>query len=154
MTRAREDRSAARAEQASSRATQPRVVVEGALESLSASSLSMSQRGHTKSFKIHFEEYVQGQRFRCVDRLSLNNNFKDPSMMREHLANALAADLGLEAPRTAYAEVTVNGELHGVFTMVQQIDHRFFIGDRLGTARAKRKLDHFDRLARRSHYGL
>jgi spore coat protein CotH len=89
------------------------------------SSLGSSADHQQKSFKIHFEEYVNGQRFHCVDRLSLNNNFKDPSIMRERLAYALAEAMGLEAPRTTYALVWIDGELHGVRTMVQQVDTRF-----------------------------
>ncbi len=96
------------------------------------SSLNMSQDNNTKSFKVHFEQYVDGQRFGCVDRVSLNNNTKDPSMMRERLAYQLAGELGVVAPHTAYAEVTVDGALHGVFTMVQQVDHRF-LKERYGT---------------------
>jgi len=97
------------------------------------SSLSMSQDDNTKSLKVDFEEYVDGQDFRCADKLSLNNATKDPSMMRESLAYALAADFGIVAPRTAFAEVTVDGALHGVFTMVQQVDHRF-LKENYGTA--------------------
>jgi hypothetical protein len=97
------------------------------------SSLSMSQDYNTKSLKLDFEEYVDGQAFRCADKLSLNNATKDPSMMRESLAYALASDVGIVAPRTAFAEVTVDGSLHGVFTMVQQVDHRF-LKENYGTA--------------------
>ncbi|MCP4601723.1 MAG: hypothetical protein GY847_14610 [Proteobacteria bacterium] len=89
------------------------------------SSLRTSRDHQQKSFKVHFEEYVDGQRFHCVDRLNLNNNFKDPSVMRERLAYTLANDFGLEAARTAYALVWVDGEPHGVRTIVQQIDKRF-----------------------------
>jgi len=97
------------------------------------SSLHSSQDHQQKSFKVHFEEYVDGQRFHCVDRLSLNNNFKDPSIMRERLGYALANEAGIDAPRTAYALVAVNGEPHGVRTMVQQVDERF-LEERLGEA--------------------
>lgn len=97
------------------------------------SSLQMSEDDNTKSLKVHFEEYVDGQRFDCVDRFSLNNATKDPSMMRESLGYELARELGVVAPRTAFAEVTVDGQLHGVFTMVQQVDRRF-LKENYGTA--------------------
>ncbi len=96
------------------------------------SSLAASQPGQTKSLKVNFEYYVDGQRFHCVDKVNLNNAFKDPSMMREALGYRLANDFGVVAPRTAFAEVTVDGDLHGVFTMVQQVDHRF-LKERYGT---------------------
>ncbi len=89
------------------------------------SSLWSSSDNQMKSFKIHFEEYVEDQRFHQVDRLSLNSNFKDPSIMRERLAYALANDFDMHAPRTAYAELWVDGQRHGVYTLIQQVDERF-----------------------------
>jgi hypothetical protein len=96
------------------------------------SSLWTSRDDQMKSFKIHFEEYVEGQRFHCIDRVSLNSNFKDPSIMRERLAYALANEYGIDASRTAYAEVHVEGDRHGVYTMIQQVNHRF-LRERFGT---------------------
>ncbi len=89
------------------------------------SSLRQSRDNQMKSFKIHFEEFEDGQRFHHVDRLNLHNNFDDPSIMRERLAYALANQFDIAAPRTAYAEVWVDGHRHGVYTMVQQVDRRF-----------------------------
>jgi spore coat protein CotH len=96
------------------------------------SSLWSSGDDQMKSFKIHFEEYVDGQHFHHVDRLNLNNNFRDPSIMRERLAYAMADELEMVTPRTAYARVWVDDELHGVYTMVQQVDSRF-LKERFGT---------------------
>jgi hypothetical protein len=89
------------------------------------SSLWTSQDDQMKSFKVHFEEYVAGQAFHEADRLNLNSNFKDPSIMRERLAYEAFAGSGLPAPRTAYAELWVDGDRHGVYTLTQQVDHRF-----------------------------
>jgi hypothetical protein len=89
------------------------------------SSLWGSDDDQLKSFKVHFEEYVNGQTFHNIDRLNLNSNFMDPSLMRESLAYDLANELGLNAPRTAHAEVWVDGERYGLYTMVQQVDSRF-----------------------------
>jgi spore coat protein CotH len=92
------------------------------------SSLQMSGDDNTKSLKLDFEQYVPDQAFHCVSKLSLNNATKDPSMIRERLGYDLARELGITAPRTAHAEVTVDGALHGVFTVVQQVDHAFLKG--------------------------
>jgi hypothetical protein len=89
------------------------------------SSLWQSADGQMKSFKVHFEEYVGGQDFHGLDRLNLHNNFMDPSSLRETLAYGLARDFGLDPPRTALAAVRVDGQRHGVYTLVQQIDSRF-----------------------------
>jgi spore coat protein CotH len=55
----------------------------------------------------------------------------DPSKVREALAYAVFQAVGVSAPRTAFAEVTLdvpgrfNGENLGVFTIVEQVDKRF-----------------------------
>jgi len=49
----------------------------------------------------------------------------DPSMMRDRLAYALFNDVGVYAPRAVHARLIVNGELLGVFALVEQIDGRF-----------------------------
>jgi len=89
------------------------------------SSLWNSAADQQKSFKVHFEELVDGQSFHGVDRLNLHNGFMDPSLMRESLAYGLANEMDLVAPRVAHAEVWVDGQRHGLYTMVQQVDSRF-----------------------------
>lgn len=97
------------------------------------SSLWGSAADQTKSLKLDFGEYVSGGHFRCVDKLNLHNGFMDPSLVRERLTYALAAEFGVEAPRTAHAVVTVDGARHGLFTVTEQIDAEF-LEERFGTA--------------------
>ena len=97
------------------------------------SSLWSSGAGQTKSLKLDFQEYSAGRHFHCVDKLNLHNNFMDPSIVRERLTYGLAAELGVDAPRTAHAEVIVDGARHGVFTVVQQVDGEF-LKERFGEA--------------------
>jgi hypothetical protein len=95
------------------------------------SSLWGSADNQMKSFKVHFEEYVDDQAFYHLDRLNLHNGFMDPSLMRERLTYSMANDMGIIAPRSAHAEVWVDGARHGLFTMVQQVDSRF-LAERFG----------------------
>jgi spore coat protein CotH len=46
-------------------------------------------------------------------------------MMREQLGYGLYREMGVAAPRTAYARVVINGQLEGLFLAVEQIDGRF-----------------------------
>lgn len=58
--------------------------------------------------KIKFNEYVPGQKFLGLKRLTLNNMLQDPSMVREALSYQLFRDMGLIAPRTGFAKVYID----------------------------------------------
>jgi len=56
--------------------------------------------------------------------LKLSNGFKDPSFVREVLALEIARKY-MPAPRAGYANVTINGELAGLYTNVQSVNDQF-----------------------------
>src|SRR5262249_303987 len=66
-----------------------------------------SQGGVKGAFKIDLDRYVPGQTFRGLRKLTLNNNAMDPTAVREVLAYGVFRSLGVPAPRTAYAELTL-----------------------------------------------
>lgn len=69
----------------------------------------------------------------AVDRLALDGNADDPAQAREVLAAALLGELGILAPRAAFATVTVNDESFGLYTSVEVVDDAF-VAQRLGDA--------------------
>ncbi|MCM1988679.1 CotH kinase family protein [Oceanirhabdus seepicola] len=77
------------------------------------------------SFKISFDEYDNGQDFLGLNQLILNNNFADPSYLREYLSYELFREMGLPAPRTSFAELYINDELKGLYLMVEPVDEAF-----------------------------
>ncbi len=77
------------------------------------------------SFKIDFNEYVEGQKFAGMKKINLNNNFSDPTYMRETLAYDIFRNYGVPVPRTKYVNLYINGALHGFYTLVEQIDSEF-----------------------------
>ena len=87
--------------------------------------------GPKYSFKVDFNRYVQGQTFHGLKKLNFNNNFGDPSMMRERITYGLHRSAGVVAPRTAHANLYVNGTYMGVYTVIEQVD-KTFLDDRLG----------------------
>jgi spore coat protein CotH len=93
------------------------------------SSLNSSANSNTTRFpfKVDFNEYVDGQAFCGIKKLAFNTGFKDPSLMREHIAYKLGAEVGLYSPRTMYADLWVNGEHVGLYLMVEPVDDDFFI---------------------------
>lgn len=77
------------------------------------------------SMKLKFDEFAPEQRLGGLKRLNFNAVTSDPSLMHERLGYALFRDMGVAAPRAVHARLVVNGELLGVFSLVEQIDGRF-----------------------------
>lgn len=77
------------------------------------------------ALKIKVDKFVSGQRFRGLARLTLNNNFDDPSFVAERLAYDVYRTAGVPAPRCNSAQVYVNGEFYGVYTNLEAEDKHF-----------------------------
>lgn len=75
--------------------------------------------------KLKFSEYDSAGRFFGLQRLNLNSMSGDPTKLHEALAYALYREAGVPAPRTAFARVFVNGELLGLFSVIEQVDEEF-----------------------------
>lgn len=87
---------------------------------------SSSKKGENRfSFKVNFDEYVSGQTMGGLTQLNLNNNYSDPSYMREFLAYSIFEDMGLKTPEMAYAKVSINGKYHGLYLAVESIQDPF-----------------------------
>jgi len=100
---------------------------EVALRTKGNSSLqAVAEMGSTRySFKVDMNYYVDGQKLLGMKKINLNNNYKDPSYMRELLAYNMMRSLDIPAPRLSYVNLYINGELHGLYTLVEQVDSEF-----------------------------
>jgi hypothetical protein len=67
----------------------------------------VSQGRLKRPFKIDLGRYAEGQSFLGLKKLTLNNNAMDPTAAREVLAYPVFRALGVPAPRTAYARLTL-----------------------------------------------
>ena len=92
-------------------------------------SLSMvaSSDSDRYSFKIKFDEYVDGQSCGGLSKLVLNNNYSDATMMKEALCYDMFAFLGADASLYNYAKVSVNGEYRGVYLALEPVEESFAI---------------------------
>lgn len=92
-------------------------------------SLSMvaSSDSDRYSFKIKFDEYVDGQSCDGLSKLVLNNNYSDATMMKEALCYDMFAFLGADASLYNYAKVSVNGEYWGVYLALEPVEESFAI---------------------------
>lgn len=77
------------------------------------------------SFKVSFEEFDASNRFFGLKRLNLHSMINDPTKLHERIAYELYQLSGIRAPRSTWANVKVNGENQGLFSLVEEVDGRF-----------------------------
>ena len=80
------------------------------------------------SFKIDINRFAEGQSFDGLKKLTLNNMVSDYSQLHEHLAYHIHNAVGLRAPRTAYAWVTLNEQPYGLYVLLETPDCVFTDG--------------------------
>lgn len=78
-----------------------------------------------QSFKVSFNTFVQGQEFHDVEKLNLNGEHNDPSIIRSKVAWDLFQGQGVAAPRAAHVELYINGVYRGLYANVEHIDEEF-----------------------------
>ena len=77
------------------------------------------------SMKVSFTEVDPEGRFHGLKKLNFHSMEADPTRMHDAIAYKLFRDHDVPAPHTAYARVMVNGDLIGLYVVVEQIDGRF-----------------------------
>lgn len=81
--------------------------------------------GERFSFNIDVNEYVDGQKLLGMKKFVLNNMYNDPSYMREYIAYELLEQMGVATPEHSYVNVYVNGELKGLYLLVEFVNESF-----------------------------
>ena len=92
------------------------------------SSLSMVARDDTTdrfSFKIDFDQYVDGQTYHGIETLALNNMIGDTTYMKEYLSYDMYKFLGVKTPEYSFGNISINGENWGLYLAIECIDERF-----------------------------
>ena len=94
-------------------------------------SIGFRLRGNTsreaakKSFKISFNTFVSGREFYGVDKLNLNGEHNDPSIIRSKLCFDHYQTIGVRVSRANHVEVYINGQYYGLYISVEHIDDEF-----------------------------
>jgi hypothetical protein len=94
-------------------------------------SIGFRLRGNTsrdaqkKSFKVSFNSFVKGRKFYGIEKLNLNGEHNDPSIIRSKLSFDLFRDAGITASRASHATVYINGQYYGLYVSVEHIDEEF-----------------------------
>lgn len=77
------------------------------------------------SFRLKFDKYDKTQTLLGLDKMVLNNNYSDPSYLREYLHYEALRSIGLDVPMTTFVNLYVNGELFGFYTGVESVDDSY-----------------------------
>ncbi len=92
-----------------------------------ASSLDdvMLMKSDRYSFTLKLNKHEKGQTYHGLSKLLLNNNIWDATQMKDAIVYDMCRFIGLPAPLTNYARITLNGKLFGYYMMVEPVDKNF-----------------------------
>ncbi len=71
------------------------------------------------SLRLKFDEYIKGQTCLGLDELVLNNLITDATYMKEYMSMDVMRYIGVDAPLTNYADISVNGEKFGFYVAME-----------------------------------
>lgn len=81
------------------------------------------------SFTVNFGKYIKkkngysdNQNFHGLSKVAFNNIYGDPTLMKEYLSYNLMTELGVKTPEYSLVNLHINGQLWGVYMMVESID--------------------------------
>jgi hypothetical protein len=80
--------------------------------------------GDKKPFRIKFNNY-EDHRFDGMKKISLNNGWGDPTMLREKIHLDLLDELDVPAPRANFARVYIDTTYWGFYSLVEHVDKTF-----------------------------
>jgi spore coat protein H len=84
-----------------------------------------SRMAKKKSFKLSFETFKPGRKFHGAEKLNLNGEHNDPSIIREKLFWDAAYTNNSPALRCNYIKLFVNGAYYGLYINVEDLDENF-----------------------------
>jgi spore coat protein CotH len=71
------------------------------------------------SFRLKFDEYVDGQTCFGLDTFVINNMFGDNTYLKEYISYDLMRTIGVDCPYYNFADVKLNSELWGFYLAVE-----------------------------------
>lgn len=74
------------------------------------------------SFKVKFDEYIDGQTLKGLEKLALNNMMQDTTYMKEYISYDLLNKMGVSTPAFQYASITLNGEPWGLYLALEVME--------------------------------
>jgi hypothetical protein len=84
-----------------------------------------SQLSQKKSFKISFNTFEPGRKYKGLEKMNINGEHNDPSVIRAKLYWDLCRQFGIVASRCNHVELYINGEYRGLHLNVEHVDEEF-----------------------------
>ena len=84
-----------------------------------------SRNAQKKSFKLDFNHFISGRDFYDVEKINLNGEHNDPSIVRSKLCWDFYQEIGVPSTRASHTKVFINGEYYGLYISVEHIDDTF-----------------------------
>ncbi len=84
-----------------------------------------SRYAEKKSFKISFNTFVSGVKWQGLEKLNLNGQHNDVSILRNYLALDILKSAELPASRKSYVKLYINNEYKGLYLNTEHIDENF-----------------------------
>ncbi len=91
----------------------------------SLSSIANDPDNDRYSFKLEFDQFVDGGTCFGLDKLVLNNSYADATNMKEAIIYDMYQYLGADASLYNYAKISVNGEYFGVYLALEAVEESF-----------------------------
>lgn len=93
----------------------------------SLSSIAGDPDNNRYSFKLEFDQFVDGQTCFGLDKLILNNNYADTTNMKEAIVYDMFEFLDADACLYNYAKISVNSEYWGVYLALEAVEESFML---------------------------
>lgn len=84
-----------------------------------------SRYSEKKSFKVSFNTYDPGRKWQDLEKLNLNGEHNDPSVIRSKLCWDLLNDFGIAGARANHVQLFINENNHGLYINIEHIDEEF-----------------------------
>jgi len=85
-----------------------------------------------KSFKVSFNSFERGRKFHGLEKMNLNAETNDPSLVRSMMTWELFRYMGVPGSRINHVLLYINQEFMGVYLHMEHIDEQF-VKSRFGT---------------------
>jgi spore coat protein H len=84
-----------------------------------------SRSSAKKSFKVSFNSFEKGRDLDGFEKLNLNGEHNDPSMVRSKICWDIMNSLEIPSPRANHVELYINDEYYGLYSNIEHIDEEF-----------------------------
>ncbi len=86
-----------------------------------------SRYSKKKSFKVSFNTFTPGGKYYGVEKMNLNGEHNDPTIMRSKVMWDILRRWDIPAPRANHVRVYINGNYYGLYINVEHIDEEFVL---------------------------